>query len=154
MLALALFGGHKINPSRQIMADAIRHAAPEHFIRPFLDYAPLSIPLLTLVLQTENLTAEAQAFIREIVQLSGSSAETSPILINDLEALSTAASISPREQEVLQFMSAGLSNGEIAGKLSISESTVKTHLANIYYKLGVNRRVQAIAQAKELKLIR
>jgi LuxR family maltose regulon positive regulatory protein len=154
MLALALFGQHKVNQSRQVMADAIRSAAPERFIRPFLDYGPLSIPLLTLVLQTENLTAEAQTFIGKILQLSGSFVETTDVPTPELRALSTAASISVREQEVLQFMSAGLSNGEIAGKLSISESTVKTHLANIYYKLGVNRRVQAIAQAKELKLIR
>ncbi len=153
MLALALFGQHKINQSRQVMADALRLAAPERFIRPFLDYSSLSIPLLPLVLQTENLTAEAQAFIREILQLSGSYTEATHVPPRELESLSTAASISPRELEVLQFMSAGLSNGEIARKLSISESTVKTHLANIYYKLGVSRRVQAIAQAKELKLI-
>ena len=154
MLALALFGQHRINQSRQVMADAIRSAAPERFIRPFLEHSAPCIPLLTLVLQTENLTAEAQTFIREVLQLLGSSAENTQVPKSELEALSTAASISAREQEVLQLMSAGLSNGEIAGRLSISESTVKTHLGNIYYKLGVNRRVQAIAHAKELKLIR
>jgi ATP/maltotriose-dependent transcriptional regulator MalT len=107
-----------------------------------------------LVLQTENLTAEAQLFIKGILQLLRPLAENTPLPTSELQALSTAASISAREQEVLQLMSAGCSNGEIAKELSISESTVKTHLGNIYYKLGVNRRVQAISHAKELKLIR
>jgi len=68
-------------------------------------------------------------------------------------ALSTAASISPREQQVLQLVSAGLSNREIAARFSISASTVKTHLENIYRKLGVNSRTQAVAQAQALKLV-
>jgi DNA-binding CsgD family transcriptional regulator len=70
-----------------------------------------------------------------------------------MEALSASASISPREQEVLLLISAGNSNREMARKLSISESTVKTHVGNIYYKLNVNSRVQAITYAKELNLI-
>jgi ATP/maltotriose-dependent transcriptional regulator MalT len=68
-------------------------------------------------------------------------------------AFAIAASISPREQEVLQLLSAGLSNREIAAKLSISVSTAKTHLENIYRKLGVNSRTQAVAQAHALKLL-
>jgi LuxR family maltose regulon positive regulatory protein len=71
----------------------------------------------------------------------------------EVEALSTSASISAREQEVLRLMSAGCSNREMARKLSISESTVKTHVGNIYCKLNVNSRIQAILYAKELKLV-
>jgi LuxR family maltose regulon positive regulatory protein len=64
-----------------------------------------------------------------------------------------AASISAREQGLLNLMSRGCSNREMAEKLCISESTVKTHLGNIYYKLSVNSRVLAVARAKELKLV-
>lgn len=153
MLALALFGQHRINQSRQVMADAIRFAAPERFIRPFLDPGAACIPLLTLVQQTENLTAEAQMFIKELLSLFDPTQENSQISQAEIEALSTSASISPREQEVLRLISAGYSNGQIAQKLSISEATVKTHLSSIYRKLSVKSRVQAVTYAKELKLV-
>lgn len=64
-----------------------------------------------------------------------------------------AASISSREQEILKLLSTGLSNREIAHRCGISPSTVKTHIENIYEKLGVNSRLQAIAQAQLLDLI-
>lgn len=61
--------------------------------------------------------------------------------------------ISQRELEVLQLMAGGLSNQEIADKLFISLSTVKTHAANLFSKLDTKRRTQAIQKAKELSLI-
>jgi len=61
--------------------------------------------------------------------------------------------ISQREYEVLELMSQGMSNQEIADKLFISLSTVKTHTANLYVKLDVKRRTQAVQRAKELQLI-
>ncbi|MCB0700873.1 MAG: DNA-binding response regulator [Chitinophagales bacterium] len=61
--------------------------------------------------------------------------------------------ISPREYDVLELMSDGLSNQEIADKLFISLNTVKTHSTNLYVKLDVKRRTQAVQRAKELQLI-
>jgi len=69
------------------------------------------------------------------------------------EAKMEKLGISPREYEVLELMSQGLSNQEIADKLFISLSTVKTHSANLYLKLDVKRRTQAVQKAKELQLI-
>lgn len=153
MLALALFGQHKINQTRQVMADAIRQAAPERFIRPFLDHGASSVPLLTLVLHTENLTAEAKEFIKKILRATGHDREALGALPGDYVDLSAASSVTPREQEILRLLASGLSNGEIARELSISESTVKTHLGNIYAKLDVNSRVQALSRAQALKLV-
>ncbi len=61
--------------------------------------------------------------------------------------------ISKREYEVLEMIARGLSNHEIADQLFISLSTVKTHSSNIFQKLGVQRRTQAIRRAKELRLL-
>jgi DNA-binding CsgD family transcriptional regulator len=61
--------------------------------------------------------------------------------------------LTPRESEVLQVLVAGFSNKEIALSLGISEDTVKRHISNLYSKLGVKRRAQAIARAKELNLL-
>lgn len=61
--------------------------------------------------------------------------------------------ISKREQEVLELMAKGLSNQEIADKLFVSLNTIKTHTSNLFLKLEVNRRTQAVQKAKELQLI-
>ncbi|MGC4103798.1 helix-turn-helix transcriptional regulator [Ferruginibacter sp.] len=61
--------------------------------------------------------------------------------------------ISKRELEVLQLMAEGLSNNEIAGRLFVSLNTIKTHAANLFIKLDVSRRTQAIDKAKRLRLI-
>ncbi|SEP93762.1 regulatory protein, luxR family [Hyunsoonleella jejuensis] len=66
--------------------------------------------------------------------------------IKDLE-------ITEREYEVLQAISEGLSNKEIADKLFISESTIKTHVSNLLVKLNAKRRTQALQIAKLYQII-
>jgi len=61
--------------------------------------------------------------------------------------------LSKRELEVLQLMAQGLSNQEIAERLFVSLSTIKTHSTNLFEKLDVKRRTQAIEKAKRLSLI-
>jgi len=61
--------------------------------------------------------------------------------------------ISDREIDTLKLMAENLSNQEIADRLFVSINTVKTHLKNIYLKLGVDRRASAVKKAKELSLI-
>ncbi|MEO0900207.1 MAG: LuxR C-terminal-related transcriptional regulator [Bacteroidota bacterium] len=61
--------------------------------------------------------------------------------------------ISQRESEVLNLLVKGYSNQEIADQLFISIHTVKSHVANLYSKLDVKRRTQAIQKAKELNII-
>ncbi|EWS54698.1 LuxR C-terminal-related transcriptional regulator [Methylibium sp. T29] len=61
--------------------------------------------------------------------------------------------LSEREKEMLHFLLDGTTNREIAGRLFVSENTVKFHLKNIYSKLGVGNRLQAINTARALRLI-
>lgn len=64
-----------------------------------------------------------------------------------------ALGLSKREYEVLCKLAQGYSNKEIASLLFISESTIKTHVSNIYSKLNVKRRTQAIQKAKKLQIL-
>jgi DNA-binding CsgD family transcriptional regulator len=62
--------------------------------------------------------------------------------------------ITPRELEILALVAEGLSNREIAGKLHVSENTVKTHCSRAFDKLGARRRTQAVQLGKEFGLLR
>lgn len=68
---------------------------------------------------------------------------------NNLKQLS----ISKREHEVLVLMAQGLSNQEVADKLFVSLNTVKTHSSKLFEKLNVQRRTQAVQEAKKLGLV-
>lgn len=61
--------------------------------------------------------------------------------------------ITPRELEILELIAAGMSNREIAGKLFVSENTVKTHSSRLFDKLNAKRRTQAVQIGKEAGLI-
>jgi NarL family two-component system response regulator LiaR len=61
--------------------------------------------------------------------------------------------LSRREHEVLALIAAGYSNQEIAAQLFVSLNTVKTHSSNLFIKLDVKRRTQAVQKAKELGLL-
>lgn len=61
--------------------------------------------------------------------------------------------LSKRELEVLQLMAEGLSNNEIAAQLFVSLNTIKTHASNVFIKLDVSRRTQAVEKAKRIQLI-
>ncbi|MCB9423416.1 MAG: hypothetical protein H6667_26710 [Ardenticatenaceae bacterium] len=155
LLALALYTQNKFNQARQVLSEAVRLAAPEGFIRPFLDHGQQLHPLLGLLHHSESLAAESQGFIDEILETLNKTTENITELLppGKLHSLAAAASITERELEVLQLVGDGLSNREISLRLCISPGTVKTHLANIYGKLEVHNRVQAVAEAQLLKLI-
>lgn len=76
---------------------------------------------------------------------------TAAFALNETEL--SRLDISRRELEVLELMAAGFSNQEIADKLFLSLNTVKTHSSNLFVKLDVKRRTQAIQKGKTLGLI-
>ena len=64
-----------------------------------------------------------------------------------------AEPLTRRELEVLRLIATGLRNQEIADELVISVATVKRHISNLYAKLEVRSRTQAVARARELDLV-
>jgi LuxR family maltose regulon positive regulatory protein len=152
MLARAHFMQHNINQSLHFIKEALRLAEPEHYIRPFLEGDEICQQLLALVLETGNMPEEIQKFIRQILLKTNYNRSVHKISPLEIEEFSRSASISQREQDILRLISAGYSNNQIASSLCLSVSTVKTHVGNIFVKLGVKNRAQAIASARELHL--
>ncbi|HNU89045.1 MAG TPA: LuxR C-terminal-related transcriptional regulator [Ferruginibacter sp.] len=81
-----------------------------------------------------------------------------PVYINSGEFVLNETAVaelglSKRELDVLGLMAEGCSNQEIASRLFVSLNTVKTHSSNIFFKLDVKRRTQAIEKAKKMSLI-
>ena len=128
--------------ARDYLTQAVQAAAPEDYVRAFLDEDAQTLTLLRDVRQA------APAFVDALLNYArdadlGQEAALQPLI----------EPLSEREQEVLQLIAAGLSNREIAERLFITVGTVKRHVNNIYGKLDVHSRTQAVARAQELELI-
>jgi len=140
--ALTLQAQQRSHAAQTALRRALQLAAPEGYVRLFLDEGA---PLIKLL---RSLPADEYAVQLLAVANEGpephSTARTSQPLIEPL---------SDREVEVLRLIDAGLSNQEIAQQLVVALSTVKTHINNLYGKLGVQSRTQALARAREVKLI-
>jgi DNA-binding CsgD family transcriptional regulator len=80
-------------------------------------------------------------------------AEEIPAPAVPAEARRLDLGITPREMEILGLIAQGMSNREIAGKLFVSENTVKTHASRVFGKLGARRRTQAVQLGKEVGLL-
>jgi len=80
-------------------------------------------------------------------------AKKSGIAFERNDAAIVALGLTPRECEILGLLASGQTNQELARALGVSPNTVKTHLANLFAKLEVDRRVKAIEKARFLALI-
>jgi DNA-binding NarL/FixJ family response regulator len=78
---------------------------------------------------------------------------TAPAPFERNAAAQTSLGLTGQEMKVLERLAAGQSNKEIARTLGLSPNTVKTHVANLFAKLEVGRRTQAVGKARELQLI-
>ncbi|MFN3514462.1 MAG: response regulator transcription factor [Phenylobacterium sp.] len=81
------------------------------------------------------------------------SRRTAPPAFQRNTAALAALGLTGQELKVLERLAEGLSNKEIARRLGLSPNTVKTHIANLYAKLEVGRRTQAVGKARDLHLI-
>lgn len=138
-------------------------AQPEGYIRTLIDEGePLSKLLLELLRQKgKRWETEKPELLLYVIKLKdlfgpGVSAQAARAAAAANEALPwwyVEDPLSERELEVLQHVGRGLSNQEIADKLFLSAGTVKRHMSNIYQKLDVHSRTQALERARTLKVL-
>jgi LuxR family maltose regulon positive regulatory protein len=152
-LAITLFRQGKVNQAVLTLRKALRLAADEGYVRPFLELGSDMVTLLSLVgRQRQTAQAIKQHIVLLFYEFGQSGIEIPTITQSEMSVLVTAASITAREQELLQLVAEGLSNQEISQRLSITVNTVKSHLRRIYLKLEVQNRAQAVMKALELDL--
>lgn len=126
------------------LAAALAIAAPQKRVQIFLEHGPPMAALLTRFAFAAEQPADLRQAARALAALSGQQGAADDTLVEPL---------SDRELEVLRLLCLGYSNQQIATELMVSVNTVKKHAGNIYGKLGVHGRTQAIALAHELNLI-
>lgn len=98
----------------------------------------------------EQIVAAVAAAAAGLTVLSGEASAPGPAVHT---APPPAQALTPREVEVLAMLAEGLANKEIAGRLRISDHTVKSHVASIFAKLGASSRAEAVVSAARLGLI-
>lgn len=148
--ALTLVAQHAWTDADKILIQALKLAEPEGYIRLFVDEGSV---LIDLLVQLEpQLQGRIRLYVQRLLTASGLRMTTAPYLIES-SVYPFVEPLSERELEVVRLLAAGFSNQEIAYKLIVTLNTIKTHLKNIYAKLAVNSRTQAIARARSLNLI-
>jgi len=151
-LALLALAHQSQNDAQQAMVtleQALSLAEPEGYVRTFVDEGQPLAALLPGV--SSESSRVSQAYVERLQAAFGlEPADKAP---RTKEATSLVEPLSDREREVLRLVAQGLTNQEIADRLVIAVSTVKSHTNHIYGKLGVKNRTQAINRAQTLDLL-
>ncbi len=129
------------------LAEALGLAQPEGYLRSFVDLGP---PMAAL-LQRAAAQDIASEYVGRLLAAFDLAVEAE--MLRSPQAKVLIEPLSPRELEVLGLVAEGLSNRQVGQRLHIAESTVKSHLNNVYGKLGVDNRTQAAAKARALNLL-
>jgi LuxR family maltose regulon positive regulatory protein len=146
-LALQAVARHQqgsVPPAREALGRALELAGEEGYVRAFVD---LGAPMLQLLRHAATVAPGEAAIERLLAAFAAAPAAAPPA------TAPLGTPIRERELDVLRCLSAGMSQPEVAAQLYLSPNTVKTHVRNIYGKLGVQSRSQALRRARELRLI-
>jgi LuxR family maltose regulon positive regulatory protein len=134
---------------------ALTLAEPEGYMLLFAEEGPEVTQLLQALLNGPNLSASLARYAQVLLSLPTSDGKSiaKPKTQTAMPEGELIEPLTKRELEILELIGAGYSNREIAGRLVITLNTVKKHSSNIYAKLGVNSRTQAVAVARQLNLL-
>jgi LuxR family maltose regulon positive regulatory protein len=150
--AVALWERNRREQAVGSLTRALALAEPEGYVRTLVDEGAKVGELLSAILEARqrghpDATRTPARYLTKLLAIHAQESATP----GAGERLSEP--LSERELEVLALVASGKSNLEIASSLFVSLSTVKTHINNLYRKLGARSRTQAIARARDLDLI-
>jgi LuxR family maltose regulon positive regulatory protein len=150
LLAVTLHAHGEKDKAVQLLEDTLALAEPGGFIRLFVDEGP---PMARLLYEVLSRGISPDYVRRLLAAFPSAEPEKTDLSITQVLESQLIEPLSKRELEVLQFIAQGLTNQEIATRLYLSLYTVKAHARNIYSKLGVKNRTQAVAKGKALGIL-
>jgi LuxR family maltose regulon positive regulatory protein len=153
LLALSSLGWQAEGKSQQALADlgsALRLGRASAMVRSFVDLGDALVALLRQVPKGSDLAGYASC----LLDAFGAGRPSASLTAFGEPEQPLVDPLSPRELEVLALIAEGLSNRQIADELIISVGTVKAHTSNIYGKLGVGSRAQAMVAARQLGILK
>jgi LuxR family maltose regulon positive regulatory protein len=154
--ALALEALDRSEEAGAALLQAVSLGRPEGYVRVFLD---LGLQLYELLERSTERALVAGDYVQELLDAFKQEREMQQSRVAEARSSTPAPAqtladpLTERELEVLHLLAQGLSNKEIGGRLVIAPSTVKQHLKNIYGKLDVHSRTQAVARGHELEIL-
>jgi LuxR family transcriptional regulator, maltose regulon positive regulatory protein len=157
--ALALQAQHERSAAVQALGRALMLAEPESYVRVFVDEgAPMAVLLKDLIQAGRNAHHDQRPGMiryarRLLSEFRPRSPSATPSPTPHSRQRPVDDSLTGREREVLELIAGGLSNQEIAARLYVATSTVKSYTNSIFRRLGVTSRTQAVAEARALHLI-
>jgi LuxR family maltose regulon positive regulatory protein len=135
------------------VARALELAEPEGLISLFVEAGP---PIAEILARPDLPGATSPEYVQRILAAfpaSQAAAPKAPEPPGEVELAALIEPLSQREMEILRLICEGCSNQEVAARLVLSPHTVKKHTSNIFSKLGVSSRTQAVARARQLRLL-
>jgi ATP/maltotriose-dependent transcriptional regulator MalT len=147
VLIFGLVGGGLVTLLKLI---EYRYLVIEHSFEIYGGLIALTFAVLGIWLGV-RLTRRRQTAVVKEIAVSDATTNSEPFAVNERKR--DELGITPRELEILGLVAQGLSNREIAGKLFVSENTVKTHCSRTFEKLGARRRTQAVQLGKQFGLL-
>ncbi|MBN1122423.1 MAG: hypothetical protein JXJ17_15210 [Anaerolineae bacterium] len=142
--ALILDAADRFAESRSALLEALRIGSSQGYMRTWIDAGEQIAPLLAKVHRDGVDSPALLPYLDTLLDLCDATFDPSA---------APSSILTDRELEIMQLIGEGCSNTQIAEGLVVSINTVKKHTSNIYSKLGVASRTQAIAKARELELI-
>jgi LuxR family transcriptional regulator, maltose regulon positive regulatory protein len=157
LLTLARQGQGNSAQAGIALENALSLAEPEGYVRTFVDMGEPMRMLISELRSKKQANDENQPLATYTDGLLAAFPVMPPVTNPKPESLNHKSdlveTLSEREKAVLQLIAEGLSNQEIAERLIVTVNTVKTHINNIFGKLNVTSRTQAIARAREFNLL-
>ena len=152
-LATVRFGAGQTAEAVNSFRGVLMAFAQAGMYRPILDESAGVAPLLAASYENAKRTGDSQEHLSYIDNLIARSRPSTQSEAQRTPASRIEASLSAREGDILRLIGRGLSNKEIARNLTITPETVKSHVKNIFIKLSVEKRAQAVARAQSLGLV-
>lgn len=150
---------NRIAEGFQILEEALSLAEADRYIRIFLDEGIVMKRLLTKYVSSiqnhhyKYLKKESFIYAKRLLAFMVHEAKKADTVSTEIKETSDDHPFTNKEVFVLRLIDEGLSNKAIAKKMNVSLSTVKTHINNIYRKLGVNNRVLALQKVREMNIL-